>query len=57
MAKRARRNGRAKPRRMNGTIVAMQRRYGTQQTNHGDKRKKAARDRNAWRRDHEVNGD
>ncbi len=57
MAKRARRHGKAKPRRANGIIVAMQRRFGTQQTNHGNKRKERDRDRNAWRRDHEQNGE
>jgi hypothetical protein len=57
MAKRARRNGRAKPRKANGIIVAMTRRFATQQTNHGNKRREQARDRNAWRKDHTVNGE
>lgn len=52
MAKRKRKNGRAKRRAMNGVVVAMQRRFGSQGNHtHTDKRKRR-RDRNAWRKDH-----
>ena len=57
MAKRARRNGKAKRRTASGVVVAMQQRFGSQRTNHGNPKRKAARDRKAWRRDHEQNGD
>jgi hypothetical protein len=54
MAKRARRNGRAKPRRASGVIVSMNLRYGTQQTSHGNKRIKRGKDaRNHWSKEWE----
>lgn len=52
MAKRARRNGGGRNKRASGVAVAMARRYGTQQTNHGNKRKAHERDRQAWRKEH-----
>ncbi len=58
MAKRARRNGRAKPRKASGVEVAMQRRWSQQGNHtHADRREKR-RDRQSWRKDEQVaNGD
>jgi hypothetical protein len=54
MAKTSRRNGRAKPRKANGTVVAMTRRFA-QQGNHTHKdRRERRRDRSSWRRDEAV---
>lgn len=54
MAKRSRRNGRAKPRTPNGVVVAMARRFAQQGGHtHADRRERR-RDRNSWRKDEEA---